>query len=343
LSFFTLVAGPIQRYNDFQAFWLGAGLGPADARDSLWAWSRVLTGMFKVGALSAIALHFFEDAGHRLLTSQSDVLQHFAVYFYAYPIYMYFNFSGYTDIVIGVAQLLGLKLPENFNHPFLARNVIDYWNRWHITLTHWIRDYVFMTSYKWAVERVPSTSRLAGYFLLFFALFLAGLWHGSTSGFAVFGLLHGIGVATNRMYGDGLKSWLGRAGVQRYEKNKLIRVAAIVLTFHFICFTFVFFSSGVPMALRALRLAGASIGSPHVAGFPVAGHATIVAALAMVLVLLVLWRADPLLAFFGRISQGWQTRSLYWLVIAKTLGITLMLLLLWAIELQEPVVAYMAF
>ena len=73
--------------------------------------------------------------------------------FYAYPAFVYFNFSGYTDIVIGAGRLFGLGLPENFNRPYLARNTVDFWNRWHITLSTWIRDYVFMASYKWAAAR----------------------------------------------------------------------------------------------------------------------------------------------------------------------------------------------
>ena len=69
--------------------------------------------------------------------------------------YLYFNFSGYTDVVIGSAGLLGFTLPENFNRPYLARNVLDFWNRWHISLTHWIRDYVFMSTYKEAAIGCP--------------------------------------------------------------------------------------------------------------------------------------------------------------------------------------------
>src|SRR5580704_2832064 len=137
LSFFTLTAGPIQRYNDFLRYWEEIDLKPSDMRESLLFWIRILTGMIKVGLIGA-----------------------------------------YTDIVLGAAGLLGFRLPENFNRPWLARNVLDFWDRWHMSLTHWIRDYVFMASYKVAATNFPSAARYWGYVLLFLAMFLACVWHG---------------------------------------------------------------------------------------------------------------------------------------------------------------------
>ena len=110
---------------------------------------------------------------------------------YLYLFYLYMNFSGYCDIVIAGASLVGLRLPENFNQPFLARNILDYWSRWHITLGHWIRDYLFTPFYKAGAERFPailSAVAVIGYFVAFT---LAGIWHGSTWNFLIYGLLHG--------------------------------------------------------------------------------------------------------------------------------------------------------
>jgi hypothetical protein len=111
---------------------------------------------------------------------------------------------------VAAARLVGLDLAENFDRPYLARNPIDYWNRWHISLTHWIRDYVFMASYKKAVERFPDRGKPLGYGLLFVALFLSEVWHGSTSSFAIFGAIHGLGVSANQAYADWLRKRLGR-------------------------------------------------------------------------------------------------------------------------------------
>jgi D-alanyl-lipoteichoic acid acyltransferase DltB (MBOAT superfamily) len=143
LSFFTIVAGPIQRYNDFVRYWEEMDLQPSETRESLLLWIRILTGMIKVGLLSAYVQSTYPSPLHAAFNVRQALLT-----FYAYPVYLYLNFSGYTDIVIGAAGLLGFRLPENFNRPWLSRNVLDFWDRWHITLTHWIRDYIFMASYE---------------------------------------------------------------------------------------------------------------------------------------------------------------------------------------------------
>ena len=93
-------------------------------------------------------------------------LVEFAVVFYFYPIYLYSNFAGYCDIVIASSRFFGMKLPENFNRPWLARNVLDFWTRWHITLGTWIRDYLFMQMYKPVVDAGRSgPSRWRGSFI----------------------------------------------------------------------------------------------------------------------------------------------------------------------------------
>src|SRR5580698_5411097 len=203
LAFFTLTAGPIQRYNDFQRSWQAMDTVSTEPRDVLLFWCRILLGLLKIRVLGEWADSAFKYAAtpteHRGLT---DVL----VCFYVYPLYLYLNFSGYTDVMIGAGGLLGFKVPENFNYPFLARNVLDFWDRWHISLTHWIRDYVFMSSYKAAASNFPRAARYSGYFLLFMALFLAGVWHGTTEGFVALGVLNGLGAAVTRIYGDGLRA-----------------------------------------------------------------------------------------------------------------------------------------
>ena len=163
---------------------------PADSREALGAWARILTGVVKMAALAPWVYHAFEFAGD---PPRMRIMLRVLINFYAFPIWLYLNFSGYTDVVIGAARLLGFPLPENFNRPYLARNIIDFWNRWHISLSHWVRDYVFMTSYKTAVLRFPQRGKYLGYAFLFLALFVAGIWHGSTGNFVIFGALHGLG------------------------------------------------------------------------------------------------------------------------------------------------------
>lgn len=256
LGFFSLVAGPIQRYNNFHEFWDKIGAGFPTQREGLRALSRIISGMIKIGIIAEIAIYLYERATGIFFQPGPNAIQaellRFTVMFYAYPIYIYFNFSGYCDIVIGAANILGMKHQENFNRPYLARNLIDFWNRWHISLTKWIRDYVFMTSYKWVAERWITHANKIGYFLLFLALFLAGIWHGSTWNFFVFGLIHGIGIAATQIYGDILKFILGRSGYKRYVMNPWIRMLSICATFHYICFCFLFFRSDLHWTIDML-------------------------------------------------------------------------------------------
>ena len=121
-----------------------------------------------------------------------------------------------------------------------------------MSLTHFIRDYVFMASYKAAATNFPRWARAWSYGLLFLALFITGIWHGTTCGFAVFGILHGVAAAVNRAYGDVLKAVLGRAGLQRYLNSPLIRLVAIVATLHYVCFTFLAFASDISLSWRAV-------------------------------------------------------------------------------------------
>jgi len=343
---FTFTAGPIQRYNDFHQYWTSRELPVLDTREALISWNRLLTGMIKVAVFAAIAWELFERSRTQLLADpHTQVLERFAIYFYSYAIFMYFNFSGYCDIVIAAAKLIGLTLPENFNRPYIARNIIDFWNRWHITLTHWIRDYIFIASYKAVSARFPNKRKQFGYGLLFLALFLAGVWHGSTAGFAVFGAIHGIGAATNQVYGDTLRSWLGREGFNKYLKNRFYRVAAILLTAHYVCFAFMFFSSGVQGAVQILKIVGRSIRSwptttvPQYPGF--FGWALV---LLVTLLILVSFYRDAILSRISQFGHRMtaRNRSLYLTVIMKTLVVAFMFIFLWALE-KEPEIAYMRF
>jgi D-alanyl-lipoteichoic acid acyltransferase DltB (MBOAT superfamily) len=343
---FTLTAGPIQRYNEFHQYWTSRELPVLDTREALICWNRLVTGMIKVAVFAAIALDLFEKSRTQLLADpHTYVLERFLIFFYSYAIFMYFNFSGYTDIVIAAAKLIGLTLPENFNRPYIARNVIDYWNRWHITLTHWIRDYVFMSSYKAVAKRFPNKGRQFGYGLLFLSLLLAGLWHGSTAGFAVFGAIHGIGAATNQFYGDTLRSWLGREGFNMYLKNRFYRVAAILLTAHYVCFAFMFFSSGVGGAVQILGIVGRSMRSwPSTTVPQYSGFFGLALVLLIALLILVSFYRDPIRAGINRIGRRMTAgnRSLYLTVGVKTLFVVFVLMFLWALE-KEPEIAYMRF
>jgi|HubBroStandDraft_6_1064221.scaffolds.fasta_scaffold11193_5 alginate O-acetyltransferase complex protein AlgI len=345
LSFFTLTAGPIQRYNDFLRYWEEIDLKPSDMRESLLFWIRILTGMIKVGLIGAYTESVFHSAAGLHRTS-SDAL----TVFYAFPIYLYFNFSGYTDIVLGAAGLLGFRLPENFNRPWLARNVLDFWDRWHMSLTHWIRDYVFMASYKVAATNFPSAARYWGYVLLFLAMFLACVWHGATDGFVIFGVLNGLGAAATRVYGDVLRATLGRSGLHAYMHNRTVRIFAIMINLHYVGVSLLFFNSDINRAQAILRGAVREIAHLPTTvftysweGMPVAIE---IALLLFVLVLLTAaWKFDAFSVFIARLALRFSTRNGWLLTIlcVQCAIVVEMFFFDWAFQQEPPPVLYMAF
>ncbi len=151
---------------------------------------------------------------------------------YAYALQLYYDFSGYTDIAIGSALLLGIRLQANFNRPYSATNLADFWRRWHISLSNWLRDYLYFS-----LPGLRSRWKLFTYLNLVITMAIGGLWHGATINFLIWGLLHGIGLAAVRGY-QVLR------GATRNEDSTVSRVLSGLLTFHFVAFAWIFFRAG---------------------------------------------------------------------------------------------------
>jgi len=256
LNFLGLLAGPIQRYPEFQEFWDDPQPRLADRHELLRTYLRIFVGVIKISFIGALFLAKYDDlvlkfdAGGGSWSRAVRIL-------YFYPAYIYFNFSGYCDIVIGGAALLGLKMPENFDHPYLSRNIIDFWTRWHRSLGFWIRDYIFTPLYKSIAQRSPSAAPSLAFVCYFVALFLAGMWHGSTWNFTVFALVHGTAVSANKLWEMAIVHRRGRPGYRQYMASRPVRIAASVVTFHFLCASFLF----VPTDLgRTMRILGTLVG-----------------------------------------------------------------------------------
>jgi D-alanyl-lipoteichoic acid acyltransferase DltB (MBOAT superfamily) len=169
---------------------------------------------------------------------------------YAYSVQLYCDFSGYTDIARGTAMLLGIRLPINFDRPYLAANPQEFWRRWHITFSNWLRDYLYFS--------LPGKrSKFMPYLNLVITMVLGGLWHGVTWTFAVWGFLHGVALAVARRW------QATRKGRPVTTWSRPLRVFA---TYHFVCLTWVFFrASNVANALDVLeRIASLSVSLANV-------------------------------------------------------------------------------
>jgi D-alanyl-lipoteichoic acid acyltransferase DltB (MBOAT superfamily) len=155
--------------------------------------------------------------------------------------------------VIAVASFLGMKLPENFDQPYLSRNVIDFWTRFHRTLGFWIRDYLFLPLYKWIAERWPKKADSLAFLCYFVAFFLAGVWHGPTANFVAYGLLQAVGVSAAKLWERHIIKHGGRARLREYMKSGRIRFIAIVATLNFECFSLLFFPNNVKTVEHVFR------------------------------------------------------------------------------------------
>jgi D-alanyl-lipoteichoic acid acyltransferase DltB (MBOAT superfamily) len=159
---------------------------------------------------------------------------------YAYAAQIYADFSGYTDVALGSAALFGYELPENFDAPYAARNLQDFWHRWHMSLSTWLRDYLYKP-----LGGSRGTS-LQTYRNLMITMVLGGLWHGASWNFVLWGALHGGALAVTRM-------WQRRAGATE-STSPAARVIATLATFHFVCLAWIFFRAPtIAHAMLALR------------------------------------------------------------------------------------------
>ncbi len=222
VSFFpTTLAGPITRVSSLiEQLEKPKKLDPADGGRALFLIGMGLTKKLMIADFLAANLvnRVFDFPN---LYSGTEVL----VAVYAYALQIYFDFSGYTDIAIGSALLLGIRLPANFNRPYAAENVADFWRRWHITLSNWLRDYLFFS--------LPGKrSKSMVYVNLIITMVIGGIWHGASWTFAIWGLLHGVGLAMVRFWQTRRKDVV---------KTPWMRFACIFATFHFVTFAWIFF------------------------------------------------------------------------------------------------------
>jgi D-alanyl-lipoteichoic acid acyltransferase DltB (MBOAT superfamily) len=248
LAFWTLTAGPVQRFGAFREQFQQFTADNTAATPVLLGLNRVMFGYLKMFAL---ATYCWQYAKVTTFTEHVDGA-HLALFLLAYPCYMYLNFSGYCDIVVGIAQAVGFTLPENFNHPYVARNMVDYWNRWHITVSQFFRDYMYFPIYT-ALCRRRMPHLLAVIPATLTSFLVMGAWHGNTISFAVFGLVHGLGVVAVNVYTELLKALLPRGGIKRYKQNRAVHVCALLLCQSYVILAFLPFAYSWPELMQVYR------------------------------------------------------------------------------------------
>ncbi len=223
-----LVAGPIERPQH---------LLPQFHREHPFDWERIkhglavmLGGLFKKMVIAdQLAVLVNQVYGHP--TEYTGIQLVIATYFFAFQIFC--DFSGYTDIARGAAEVMGYKLMINFNRPYFASSVSDFWHKWHISLSTWFRDYLYIPL---GGNRVSTSRQYANLMLVFV---VSGLWHGASWNFAFWGFLHGSFLILSLA----LVPWKSQATILfgLDKKPKISRVLSILLVFHLVCFAWIFF------------------------------------------------------------------------------------------------------
>jgi len=223
LSFFPkLMMGPIVRAADFiPQIRKEIALTAHDVSKGLFL---ILTGLFKKVVISDfiylnLVQYVFDDP---LRHTGMECL--FAVYGYALVIYC--DFSGYSDMAIGIAKWIGIDININFLAPYQSASITEFWRRWHISLSSWLRDYLY----------IPLGGNRKGevrtYINLFITMLLGGLWHGASLNFIFWGALHGVALAFHKLW---------KAAYPSHFSGRLTRIAGIIITFHFVCLCWIFF------------------------------------------------------------------------------------------------------
>src|SRR5437016_4611216 len=244
VAFFpTIIAGPLARARDLlPQFQTRPVVSNEEGAQGLFL---IMLGMIKKIAIADFLANNLVDRVFDQPQLYSSLETLAAIYGYALQIYC--DFSGYTDIAIGSALLLGFKLPENFNSPYRAIDLRDFWRRWHITLSKWLFDYVYVSIGGLRKRRFNLYRNLMLTFLI------GGLWHGAAWTFVVWGVMHGVGLSVNHAW-EALRKRLKLNRRQVWWSKAL----AILLTFNFVCLTWVVFrAESLPHAWQVLRRLGA--------------------------------------------------------------------------------------
>lgn len=239
------IAGPIKRYPEFMA----AVQNAVVSTEGVYAGGlRILLGLAKKLLVADILrLTVVSEIGYVSNSRQAWTIV------LAYTLQIFLDFSAYTDIAIGFARTLGIVLPENFQRPYLATNIREFWDRWHITLSHWVRDYIFLPAgrrlFQTPLRSLPALIAATSYLVTFLVV---GLWHGITPGFVIWGLYHAALLSAYHV----VRTYLPRTvALHPLYSSQAVRLSSIAVTFLLVAVGWVpFMTADLTTASKIIRL-----------------------------------------------------------------------------------------
>jgi membrane protein involved in D-alanine export len=233
ITFFPAISsGPIDRFNRFTEdlnkeissnVYVNSYLMPGI--------KKIFTGIVYKFAIAALIHLYVIDK-----LPQQHAFLSTIVYMYAYTFYLFFDFAGYSNFAIGTSYLLGIRSPENFNKPFLARNMKEFWDRWHMSLSKWFGDYIFSRFFLNTLRNGTFKSKkLAIRWSYMLTMTLMGIWHGFYLFYVLYGIYQGLMLVLTDIY---IKSKIYR----NFKKSKFYNVVSVAITFHIVAFGLLLFS-----------------------------------------------------------------------------------------------------
>ncbi|MBD8595286.1 MBOAT family protein [Pseudomonas sp. CFBP 8758] len=321
ITFFPhLIAGPITHHREMlEQFRRGDNFRPQLVNLSIGA-SIFLMGLFKkvimADPMGEKAAPVFAMAADGTVPALHEAW----IGALSYTLQIYFDFSGYTDMAIGLGLLFGISLPANFNSPFKARNVIDYWSRWHMTLTRFLTSYIYNPIVLRIARRrmaaglpMPKRGKMSvGTFCMVVAyptvltMFISGVWHGAGWQFVAFGLVHGFYLVV----AHGWRAWKARRGWAVDSDRWMHRIPAVLLTFTCVVVAMVFFRA--PTLASALAVLGGMLGLSELPAQLAANH---LRSLIMIAALLAfVWTLPNIQQWMGHLRTALNAKpELHWL------------------------------
>ncbi len=232
LIFFPcLSSGPIDRSRRFHEDFTG----PKSRQAYL---EMAGSGLFKI-CLGLAYKFAFAMVFYKILTQlgMDGTLQSDLIYMYTYGFYLFFDFAGYSLMAVGMSYLFGIASPDNFNRPFVSLDMKEFWDRWHISLSHWFRDFIFSRFMMKAIRGKWFASKLTGAsFGFIINMFVMGVWHGLDIYYLIYGLYHGVLLAATEVYQKKSKFH------KKHKKERWYRMISWFITFNLVMFGFFIFS-----------------------------------------------------------------------------------------------------
>ncbi|WP_297417743.1 D-alanyl-lipoteichoic acid biosynthesis protein DltB [Clostridium sp.] len=240
IFFTTLTSGPIDRSRRFERD-LDKKISRSEYINDYLGFGvkRIIVGIIYKFVIANLinSLWMSQIPSLELIHAKSVILKYSINYMYSYSLYLFFDFAGYTAFAVGTSYILGIKMPENFNKPFLSKDMKEFWTRWHISLSKWFGDYIYSRFVLNSMRKKIFKNRfIASHLGQLLTMFIMGLWHGLKWYYIIYGVYQGLALVGTDIYQRRSKFY------KAHKKEKWFQYAQVIVTFHVACFGLLLFS-----------------------------------------------------------------------------------------------------